>query len=588
MKKNAAELAVFALEQLGIRRTFGIPGVHNTELYDALNNSKHITPVLVTHEGGAAFMADGVSRAAEHDKQGLDQIGVLAIVPAAGFTHAASGIAEAFLDGIPMLIISGGVRTDTGNRFQLHGIDQLELAKPITKACYRVSHQSEVVETIYRAYRQAVSGKPGPVLVEIPVNLQLFNDHVPTPVPYQDFIEQQARVDEVDISELVTQSVQLLRQAKRPALFVGWGARHAKAELVKLAEYLQMPVATTLQGLSAFPHRHPLHVGFGFSPSAVPAAQQAFADCDVLLAIGTRFSEIPTGSYSARVPSKLIHVDIDASVFNQNYVAKVAVAADASRYVEQLLDKLSNDPAVPKNESLQLAIEKHKADYQQEWLQHDSGDRVNPGHFFNHLRQHMDDDAVTVLDDGNHTFLTAELYPLAAPATLLTPTDYNAMGYAVPAAIGAKFVQPDKQVFAIVGDGCFMMTCMEIVTATTHQLGIIYFVFNDGELSQIAQAQQMPYNRKPCTQLGQANIEGIARATGAAYVAMRSNDDIDTAIEEALRVSSANQPVIVDVSIDYSKSTAFTAGTAKSTFKRFPLRQRLRIAGRAIARKLKG
>jgi len=582
MKKNAAELAVFALEQLGIKHTFGIPGVHNTELYDALNSSEQIEPVLVTHEGGAAFMADGVSRAA---KAGSGEIGVLAIVPAAGFTHAASGIGEAFLDGIPMLILSGGVRTDTGNRFQLHGVDQMELAKPLTKAAYRVGHQNEVVETIYRAYQKAISGKPGPVLVEIPVNRQLFTDRVPKPIPYADFLEQQPVLANDDLPELVSKAAKLLREAKYPAMFIGWGARHAKKQLIQLAEQLQMPVATTLQGLSSFPHNHPLHAGFGFSPSAVPAAQWAFDSCDTLLAIGTRFSEIPTGSFSAEVPDKLIHVDIDGAVFNQNYPAKVAIVADAQAFTDELLEQLKADKKREKNMSLVNGIEKRKADYQQQWLDHDSNGRVNPARFFNHLRQHMDDDAITVLDDGNHTFLNAELYPLAEPATLLTPTDFNAMGYAVPAAIGAKFSHPEKQVFAIVGDGCFMMTCMEILTAAKHKLGIMYFVFNDGELSQIAQAQAMPYNRKPCTTLGRADFEGIAKGVGAEYVLINNDEAIDDGILNAVRFAEKGKPVIVDVAIGYSKQTAFTSGTAKSTFKRFPLAQKLRIGTRAVMRK---
>jgi len=588
MKKNAAELTVFALEQLGIRHTFGIPGVHNTELYDALNSSEQIEPILVTHEGGAAFMADGVSRAAKQHAQQNSEIGVLTIVPAAGFTHAASGIGEAFLDGIPMLVITGGTRTDTGNRYQLHGVDQLELAKPITKAAYRIEHQDDVIDTIYRAYQQATEGKPGPVLIEIPVNLQLFTDTVSKPLTYQNYLDRQPLKEPRELPELTAKAVELLVNAKRPGLFVGWGARGAKKQLINLADKLQIPVTTTLQGLSSFPHTHPLHAGFGFSPSAVPAAQYAFKDCDVLLAIGTRFSEIPTGSFSAVVPDNLIHVDIDGSVFNQNYVAKLAIGADAEDFLDELLAQLKDIPARNENKELISGIEKRKSDYHQQWLEHDSGERVNPARFFNQLRQKMDDDAITVLDDGNHTFLTAELYPLAEPAILLTPTDYNAMGYAVPAAIGAKFAQPDKKVFAIVGDGCFMMTCMEILTAASNKLGVMYFVFNDGELSQIAQAQQMPYNRKPCTQIGQADFEGVAQATGAGYVEIKDDSSISDGITQALKVSAEDRPVIVNVAIDYSKQTAFTSGTTKSTFKRFPLSQRIRIGTRAVMRKLRG
>ena len=192
------------------------------------------------------------------------------------------------------------------------------------------------------------------------------------------------------------------------------------------------------------------------------------------------------------------------------------------------------------------------------------------------------------MDDGNHTYLTAELFTIQRGGRLILPTDFNAMGYAVPAAIGAKLSQPDHDVFAIVGDGAFMMTCMEIVTAATHSLGIVYYVFSDGELSQIAQAQEIPYNRKACSVLGRLNLEGVALATGAAHVAMPDDASIAPAIEQARRLAAAGRPVIVNVSIDYSKRTAFTEGAVKTNFRRFPLAQRLRMASRAVLRKVTG
>ena len=197
-------------------------------------------------------------------------------------------------------------------------------------------------------------------------------------------------------------------------------------------------------------------------------------------------------------------------------------------------------------------------------------------------------DAIATVDDGNHTFLTAELYPVHASRCLILPTDFNCMGYAVPAAVGAKLSRPEREVFAIVGDGAFMMTCMEILTATKEGLGIVYFVFHDGELSQIAQAQEIPYNRKPCAVLGSVNLEGVALATGAAYVRMENDAAIAGSIAEARRLAATGRPVVVDVNIDYSKRTAFTKGAVKTNFKRFPLRQRLRMVSRALLRKVTG
>ena len=276
MKKTGAWLAVHALEQLGVRYTFGIPGVHNTELYDELNASKRITPVLVTHEGGAAFMADAVSRVS-------DTIGTLAIVPAAGLTHAASGIGEAFLAGVPMLVISGGIRTNFDKRYQLHEIDQHAFMGPLTKATFHVAQHEDIVPTLFEAWRIATTGEPGPVYVELPVNLQLFPGEVgELPALVRPAPPASPPMGEID------GAAALLLAARHPCLFVGWGARDATADVIAVAEFLQMPVATTLQGLSVFPANHPLHTGFSFGAAAVPAARNAFQDCDCLLAVGTR------------------------------------------------------------------------------------------------------------------------------------------------------------------------------------------------------------------------------------------------------------------------------------------------------------
>jgi acetolactate synthase-1/2/3 large subunit len=574
MKWTGAKLARYALEQLGVRYTFGIPGVHNTELYDELAGSKTIRPVRVTHEGGAAFMADAVSRTS-------DSIGTLVIVPAAGVTLASSGIAEAFLDGIPMLVITGGVRTDSPYHYQVHEIDQLRLVEGYTKARYRIREHKDIVPTLYEAYRVATSGEPGPVFVEIPVNIQLFQAEVDEPPPFT------PSSSAIEVSgEAIAQAVDLLTHARQPGLFLGWGAHGASDLAVELAERLNAPVATSLQGLSVFPASHPLHTGMGFGPAAVPAATEAFRHCDCLLAVGVRFGEIATGSYGIQPSWRLIHADINADVFNVNYAADVAIHGDARDVLRRLLDDLPVISARP-DDTLRARIRSDKARYRAEWLAHDSGQRVNPVRFFDRLRDGLREDAIVVADDGNHTFLVAELFPVLRTRHFISPTDFNCMGYCVPAAIGARLMHPQQQVVGIVGDGAFLMTCMETLTATELKLGIVYFVFHDGELSQIAQAQKLPYNRKACSVLPDIQIRGVAEATGAAFLSMPTNDDVDPVIDEALRIAESGRPVIVDVNIDYSKPTRFTQGVIKSNFERMPARMKLRMAGRALIRRVR-
>jgi len=577
MKRTGAWLAVYALEQIGVRFTFGIPGVHTTELYDALNSSNRIRQVLVTHEGGASFMADAVGRLS-------DSIGVLTVVPAAGLTHAASGIGEAFLDGVPMLVISGGPRTDTPHRYQLHQMDTHKFMSGLTKATFRVTRHDEVVPTLLRAYEIATSGEPGPVFVELPVNILLWTDEVGE-LPQ---IRPTAPAAIAATSD-IARSADLLSEAKHPSIFAGWGARDATVSLIKLAEWLEAPVATTLQGLSVFPANHPLHTGFGFGASAVPAAQNAFQNCDCMIAIGTRFSEIATGSYGARVPENLIHIDINPEVFNANFPAKLGIAGDASAVLKQLLQELEvKVPPRREEGALREQIKRDKIAYRESWYRNDAAGIVNPVRFFDALRHQMPDNGIIVIDDGNHTFLSAELMPIHAPKSVILPTDFNCMGYAVPAAIGAKLALPDRMVQAIVGDGAFMMTCMEIVTAASNNLGVVYYVFNDGELAQIGQAQAIPYGRKPCTTIGKLNIEGVALATGAAYLPMNNNEAIADVIRRANEIAATGKPVIVAVHIDYSKKTAFTRGAVRTNFDRFPLTEKLRFLTRAAVRHVVG
>ncbi|MGQ0384558.1 MAG: thiamine pyrophosphate-binding protein [Gammaproteobacteria bacterium] len=578
MQRTAAALARHALEQLDIRHTFGIPGVHNTEIYDELDASERISPVLVAHECGGAFMADAVSRTGAG-------LGTLVIVPAAGVTHAASGIGEAFLDGIPMLVISGGVRRDTGRAYQLHDMDQQALLAPITKGRWRVERYEDVIPAIYEAARLATAGEPGPVFVEIPVNLQLMAGPSPAMPPFEPAPHMPPRADAAAISRAAA----ILRQSRRPAIFCGWGAVDASQELAAIAEALGAPVSTTLQGLSAFPARHALHAGFALGPAAVPAVENAFRDCDALLAAGTRFAEIPTGSYGWDPPANLVHVDINPKVFGANYPVATALEGDARAVLGALSAALGEVPGgAARAREVAARIAEDKRRYRDEWLGHDPKGRVNPQRFFDALRRRLPDDGIVVADDGNHTFLVAELMPIHAPRCYFSPSDFNSMGYCIPATIGAKLARPGRTVVGIVGDGAARMTGLEMATAVAQKAGVVWFVFNDGELAQIAQAQETPYNRKTCTVLPELDFEGLARANRVGYRLMRDDGDVDRVVGDALAAADAGESVLVDVRIDYSKRTRFTEGVIRTNLKSFGLADQTRLVGRALWRRLTG
>jgi acetolactate synthase-1/2/3 large subunit len=576
MKKTGASLAVYALEQIGVKYTFGIPGVHNIELYDELNNSDQIEPILVTHEGGASFMALGVSCSS-------DSIGTLMIVPAAGTTNAMSGIGEAYLDGIPMLIFSGGTRQDSGRHYQLHQLDQEKLVGEITKAFFRIESHNEIISTIYKAYDIAISGEPGPVFIEIPMEFQMFKGEVDQLIPYTKSFQNPP----VDI-EKIKAIAELLKQAKNPGIYVGWGASMATVYTEKIADILGAPVATTLQGKASFPALHPLHTGFGFGPNAVPASQKAFKNCDAMLAVGVRFSEIATGSFGVTVPENLVHIDINPEVFDKNYPSKISMESDASEALKLLVEELKKIiPDTSKdNSALANSIKEAKEKYSNEWKEKPLKDKVSPGFFFEALSKYTDDDTRFIVDDGKHTYLAAELLPVNRSRHFVSPTDFNCMGFCVPAAIGTKFMNPKSRVVGIVGDGGFLMTGMETLTATTNKKGIVYFVFHDGELGQISQFQKIPLKRKVATIIGDVNIKGIADACGAAYFHMANDTEIEQIIKKSFNEADKNIPVIVDVNIDYSKKTYMTKGVVKVNLARFSFKEKVRFIGRALKRHL--
>ncbi|MGV6852644.1 MAG: thiamine pyrophosphate-binding protein [bacterium] len=574
MKRTGAWQIRYALEKLGVKHTFGIPGVHVTELYDELLKSEQIEPVLIAAEASGSFIAEAIGRLS-------GKPAVLLLVPGPGLSYALTAIGEAMLDGIPLLVITGGIRKDMNYTYQLHEIDQIGMVTAWTKYARRVEQSDEIIPALFDAWNHCVEGEPGPAVVEIPTNLMLFQTEIAEPVPDFTAAESETSYD----AESIKRAVNLLKEAENPAIFVGWGAREATDELIKLAETLQAPVATTLQGLSVFPANHPLHTGMSFGHAAVPAAQQAFKNCDVMLAVGTRFAEIATGSYGVKVPEKLIHLDINPQVFNKNYPAMLAIEGDAKSSITELNHQFEGFKK-PKNSQLHTLIKQQKQAYAQAWLKHDSGERVNPKRFFDALRLQLADTDPLVLDDGNHTFLAAELFPVLSSKAFISPTDFNAMGYAVPAAIGARIEHSEGRVAAVIGDGAFRMSCMELTTAVALQSKIVFFVFSDGELAQIAQAQDIPYSRKPCTRLPTLNLDLFAQSVGCQFYALKHDEEIEKVMDQAFNACEQG-PVLVDVNIDYSKKTAFTQGAVKANLQRFALADKLRFVSRAIWRKVR-
>jgi acetolactate synthase-1/2/3 large subunit len=568
-KLTGSDMVVRALEDEGIAFAFGIPGTHNIELYDALGRSTRVRPVLVTDEQSASFMADGVARSS-------GQLAAVNVVPGAGLTHALSGIAEAYLDGIPMLVVACGIRRDTGRAFQLHDVDQLAIARPVTKAQLQAARGPGIYETVRRACQIARSAPAGPVIVEIPAEHYLFRHEAELRSLEEPCAPPGPRPEEVD------RACTLLEASRRPLLYLGLGAADGRVNLVALAERLNAPVATTFQGKGLFNEQHPLWLWCGFGASAPPFAQKIAASCDLTLAIGCRFSEVGTGSYGLEPPGKLIHVDIDPSVLGRNYSSDLAVVSDAASFVAAVLPRLTPRAV---DDELRQDIRSGQEEVWKRWATYVASEAVYPPYLFKALQAVVGGDAIYTTDSGNGTFLAVECLRLQRSRSFLAPVDYSCMGYAVPAALGAVLACPQRPVISLAGDGAFLMTGLELLTACQLHLPVMVLVLRDRELAQIAQFQQVALGRKSCSELPDYDVADICRGVGVEYLSLPRNADVEATLGKALAVTRSGNPVVVEVAIDYSEKTYFTRGVVRTNFGRLPWPERIRYVLRALERK---
>lgn len=603
MKRSGGKAVVKALEDEGIRHTFGIPGTHNIELYDALAESDRVHPVLVTDEQAASFMADGVWRAS-------GRLGCVNVVPGAGLTHALSGIAEAYLDTVPMLVLGCGIRRDTDRAYQLHDVDQLAMAAPVTKARLRAEAGEDVYAAVRRACRLARQGRPGPVMVEIPAEHYLFRHRIPDGertrfdvveaggdgvggAAPEDGDDPRSRfrpsvAGGIDPPEpdgaALSRAAEILTAAERPLVYVGLGSAGASDRLPELAERLQAPVSTTFQGKGVFPENHPLWLWPGFGRTAPDFVREEAGRCDATLALGCRFSEVGTGSWSFEPPGPLVHVDVDPEVFDRNFPAELAVHADARLFVEGLLERL-DAAGEPDRELRERILSGHEA-VREEQLSDVGGEGVTPAHLLRQLQRAFGAEAVYTTDSGNGTFLALEGLRLDRPGAFLAPIDYSCMGYSVPAAVGARLARPDRPVIALAGDGAFLMTGLEVLTAARERAAVAVLVLRDRELAQISQFQDVAFGRRSASEVADYDLAGLCRGAGVPCLSLDSDDDVEITLERLKDGLAAGGPVAVDVRIDYSRKTWFTRGVVRTTLGRLPLGDQARFVGRALWRRL--
>ncbi len=567
--QSGAELIVSAVKAQGVDRVFGIPGVQNLELFDALKDSG-IQVVLVTHELCAAFMAEATSRV-------TGRTGCAITVPGPGLTNALTGIGEALLDSSPIVVLIPGPHSDTTLRFQLHQIPQADLARPISKAAIRVDKVEDVYPEVCRAFQVATSGEPGPVVLEVPYNLFMGRAEPRPPASWP--------APPPPDPQTIRKIVDLLRAAKRVGIYAGFGASEARDELMRLAEILQAPIASTLGGRGVVPEDFALSVGFGFGPSGTEIAEEVFAECDLVLAVACKFGEVATGAYGFSHPKQLIHIDINEAVVGRNLPATIGLVSDARAALGQIVEALEGDAATRahmRDEKLLRRIAAWRAEFaamierEPPWES-----SVNPAKLMWELRKLAARDAIITTDSGGHQFWVAEYFPVYERRSYLTPTDYQSMGYSTPAMIAAKLACPNRQVIGVVGDGSFLMTGAELVTAARLGLDLVTLIFNDGELGIIREAQEKIFRRTSSIELRNPDFEALAKAYGSAYFCIANDREIGPKLKKALSCGSL---AMVDARVEYRKMTRYFKGASAAVISRLPLRQKVRMAARLVGR----
>jgi len=528
---RGADLVWRALEHAGADVVFGYPGGACLPLYDALPDHARVHHVLVRHEQGAAHMADGYARA-------TGRVGVCVATSGPGATNLVTGIACAYMDSVPIVAITGQVSTPLMGRDAFQETDVLGLTVPITKHSYLVRSVDEIEPTIHRAFAVARSGRPGPVVVDIPKDIQIRTRAARSTPPPEDRAPSGADPRELD------RAATLLAAAKRPVIVAGHGVRLARAhaELRALAERIDAPVVTTLLGIGALPEDHPLASGMlGMHGSA--NANRMVNEADVLLGVGLRFDDRVTGRISAfATGAQIIHADIDPTQIGKNVPTAVGIVADAAAALFGLAARLER-VARPEWRARATAgrVRPRLAAYE---------DRVElpPRLVVRAIREAASEDAYFVADVGQHQMWAAQHLRLTQPDRFLTSGGLGAMGYALPAAIGAQLGRPSSEVWAIAGDGGAQMTIHELGTAVQEGTPVKLAIMNNGYLGMVRQWQQLFHDgRISQTPISSPDYVKLADAYDVLGLCVERRSELGPALA---RAKAHPGPVVLDIRIE--------------------------------------
>ncbi len=532
MQLNGAEILIECLKEQGVDVVFGYPGGAILNVYDELYKHRgEIRHILTSHEQGASHAADGYARA-------TGKVGVCLATSGPGATNLVTGIATAYMDSIPIVAITCNVGVPLLGKDSFQEIDITGVTMPITKYNFIVKDVTKLADTVRKAFRIARTGRPGPVLIDIPKDItsgvtEYHREELGKYIRGTDHINE----------EEITRAVHMMEEAERPFVFVGGGAvlSGASRELFEFVEKLDAPVTDTLMGKGAFPGTDPRYTGM-LGMHGTKASNYGVSECDLLVVLGARFSDRVTGNTETFAKNaKIIQIDIDPAEINKNVIIDAQVVGDIRSALKQINKRLS----AQRHGAWLETVEGYKKKYPLKY----HPDALTGPFIVEEIYRQTAGDALIVTEVGQHQMWAAQYYKYTKPRTLLTSGGLGTMGYGLGAALGAKTGRPDKTVVNIAGDGCFRMNMNEIATAVRHNIPVIQVVVNNHVLGMVRQWQDLFYDeRYSATVLRDAvDFVKLAEAMGAAGIPASSQEEFKNAFRQALTM---NRPVVIDCQID--------------------------------------
>ncbi|OGW02503.1 MAG: acetolactate synthase, large subunit, biosynthetic type [Nitrospinae bacterium RIFCSPLOWO2_02_39_17] len=540
MKKTGAEILIECLIKEGVDTIFGYPGGAVLPIYDALFKAP-IKHILVRHEQGGVHAADGYARAS-------GKVGVCLVTSGPGATNTVTGIATAYMDSIPLVILTGQVPTAMIGNDAFQEADIVGITRPCTKHNYLVRDINNLSTIIKEAFYIASTGKPGPVLIDLPKDVMAASTIFKHPEKIH--IRGYQPTYEGHIGQ-IKKAADVLMAAQRPLIFAGGGIilSDASKELLELSEITQTPVTTTLMGLGGFPSEHSLSLGM-CGMHGTFSSNMALTNTDLILGIGARFDDRVTGKIDEfATGAKIVHIDIDPTSISKNIPAHIPIVGDAKDVLKKLIGLL-------KKEKKDWKKEHHEWLNQiKEWknthpLSYKQGKNViKPQYVIEQIHEVTKGEAIITTEVGQNQMWTAQFYKFKRPRTFLTSGGLGTMGYGFPAAIGAQVAFPDKIVFDIAGDGSIQMNIQELATAVQYRLPVKVAILNNSFLGMVRQWQELFYNKRysySCMEC-QPDFVKLAEAYGAVGLRVENPDDVKKALKEAIEIP---KPVLIDFIVD--------------------------------------